>query len=116
MGGGGVCEMGGGVDGGGEVIAAQGHEETHEGLGLGGGEGIAVGGHVSAALQDLANDLVFRHARSDGVECGATLAADTGDGVAVAALLVLQDERSLAFERSAVAQDTGGMGRWSRHP
>ena len=76
----------------------------HQGGGLCRVERVAVGGHVSAALQDLADDLVFGHARGDGVECRAAHPADAADRVAVAALLVLEDERALAFERSAVLQ------------
>ncbi len=73
--------------------------KRNEGAGFGWAEGVAVGGHVAAALQDLANHLVFCHARGDGVECGTAHAAESAERVAVAALLVLEDECALAFER-----------------
>ena len=94
----------------GAIAIAQGHQEAHERLGLGRIERVAVGGHVAAALQHLANDLVLGHARGDGVECGAALPAGARERMAVAALLVLQHQRALALQRSAVAQIGGGMG------
>src|ERR1700745_694185 len=83
---GGEDHVTGGVDGGRGV------------LGAAGGGGVAVGGHVAVALQDLADDLVFSHARGDGVERGAAEAACAADGVAGAALLVLEGDRGFAFE------------------
>ena len=100
---------------GGKIVAAQRSEKADERRGLGGTERIAVGGHISASLQDLANDLIFRHARGDGVERRAAEAAFSADGVTVAALLVLEDDRSFSFEWSAVVQiSRWEWDRWSR--
>jgi hypothetical protein len=97
-----------------KIVAAQGHEEGDKGAGFGGRKRVAVGGHVAAALQDLTNDLVFGHARGDGVECRTAHAADAAEGVAVAALLVLEHQRALAFERRAAFEI--GRRRWIAGP
>src|SRR5258708_13784308 len=101
------------IDGSGKVIAPQSREEAHQRSRLRWVQCIAVGWHISSALQHLADDLVLRHAACDGIQCRAAKAAGTADGVTVAALLVLQDEGSLPFQRGAVMQvsDWNGIAR-----
>ena len=80
-------------------------------------EGVAVGRHVSAALQHLASDLIFRHSGRNGVQRRAAQAAEAAQRVAVATLLLLKDQRSLAFERrSAVKIFQRAPDRWSTRP
>src|SRR5262245_2935116 len=58
---------------------------------------LAVCRHVAAPLNDLANELVLREAGGDAVETRAALAAGIAKGVTVAALLCLEDERTLSL-------------------
>ena len=58
----------------------------------------AVRRHVASALQDLAEELVLRQPRRDVVERRAAPAPGVAERVAVAALLVLEDERALAHD------------------
>lgn len=90
------------VDSRSQIIAAQGGQEADERGRLGGTKRFAVSRHVASTLQDLANNLVFGHVRCDRVECGAAKPTCSADRVAVAALLVLQDNRSLPLQRSSV--------------
>ena len=72
---------------------------------------------LPSALQYLADDLVFGHARGDGVQGRASLASDAVEHVAVATLLVLKNQRALAFQRSSMVEDT--LAEWARastHP
>ena len=85
-------------------MAVQGDKELDERGGLRWAEGVTVGGHVAVTLQDLTDHLVFGHVGGDCVECGTTEAAFTTDGVAVATLLVLEDDCAFAFERGAVVE------------
>ena len=50
---------------------------------------MAVGGHVSPTLHDLADELGLGEAEPDIGERGAAFTAEVVDGVAVAALFVL---------------------------
>src|SRR5215469_11706064 len=72
--------------------------------GLCGIERIAVRRHVSATLQHLPNDLIFGHARCDAVEGGSAQSACPANGVAIAALLVLQHDCTCAFQWRAIMQ------------
>ena len=80
-------------------------EESDEGGGLRRTEVFAVGGHVAATLDDLANQLILCEKKSDFVEGGATLAAVVAESVAIVALLELEDERALAFEGRAIFEE-----------
>src|SRR5665213_2025577 len=97
-------EVAGCVDGGGEVVAMESGKEADERGSFGWVERVAVGRHVSSTLQNLADDLVFGHARSDGVQCWAPETALAADGVAVAALLILENDGAFAFERSSTVK------------
>src|SRR5580658_2998930 len=74
-------------------------EERDECSGLRGAEIFSVRGHVAAALNHLANQLILREARRYGIERGAAHAAFVAQRMAVVALLLLEHERALAFER-----------------
>src|ERR1035437_4950212 len=98
------------MDRGCKIVAAESGEKSDEGSGFGGTERIAVSGHISSTLQDLANDLVFRQASSDGIQRRAAEATFSADGVTVAALLVLEDDGALSFEWSSVVKTNRGNG------
>src|SRR5215470_17434738 len=80
---------------------AQGPHERDERVHFGRAQILAVGRHVAAPLQHLADQLVASLARRDAVERGSALAALTAETVAGAALLVLQHERSLQLQGRA---------------
>ena len=88
-------------------LGAQRLEEGDQGRGLGRAQAVAVGGHVAAPLQDLADELIAGEAHGDVVESGPAPAAFVAERVAVAALLVLQHERALQLERAAALQLCG---------
>src|SRR5579863_7937621 len=98
------------IAGRGLVVGVQGFEETHQGGGFGGRESTAVGGHVAAAQQHLADQLIFSEARGHIVECGAALSAESPHGVAVAALLFLEHIGALALKRRAPLKITHRHG------
>ncbi len=86
-------------------------EERDQRRHLRGAQVLAVGGHVAAALQHLADQLIARQPRRDVVERRAAQAALAAERVAVAALLALQDERALQLERRATLRGTAtGVG------
>jgi hypothetical protein len=80
-------------------------EEGDEGGGFWWAEIFAVRGHVAAALNDLANELVLREQESDLVESGSAFTAFIAERMAVVALLELKDERALTLERRAILQE-----------
>src|SRR5262245_8962899 len=63
---------------------------------------LAVGRHIAAALQDLADQLIARLARRDTVERWAALSSFTAEAVAGATLLVLENQRALELERGPI--------------
>src|SRR5258706_6444768 len=73
-------------------------QEGDERGGLGGREVLSVGGHVAPALDHLADELIARQSDRDFVERRTALATAVAEGVAVAALLDLEDQRSLALQ------------------
>lgn len=81
-----------------KIVAAESRKKSDESGCFGGTERIAVSGHISSPLQDLADDLILRHASSDGVQRRAAEATFSADGVTVAALLVLEDDGAFSFE------------------
>src|SRR5690348_9393495 len=66
-------------------------EECDEGGDFGWRESGAVGGHVAATLNHLADDLIFGETHRDAIECGAALATEPAKRVAIVALLHLKD-------------------------
>jgi hypothetical protein len=62
---------------------------------------LSVGGHVTASLDYLADQLVLRKSHGDAIERGPSLAAQVSESMAVAALLDLEDERALPLESSS---------------
>src|ERR1700756_5435447 len=62
-------------------------EELDERRGFGGTQILAVCGHVAPALEDLADQLIFREACCDEVQSGATLTANARNRVAITTLL-----------------------------
>src|SRR5271170_901521 len=101
-------ELSGCVDSWAQVLAAQGAEEAHQRCGFVGVKGVAIGGHVTSTLHHLADHLVVGHMDSDVIKCGAAQSALAANRMAIAALLVLKDDRALAFERRAVVKIARG--------
>src|SRR4029453_3842181 len=81
-------------------------EEGDESRGLRRAEVLAVGRHVAAALDDLADEVVLRQAPGDVVEGGAALAAALLERMAVAALLDLEDQRALSLEGGRTLEES----------
>src|SRR5205807_10434799 len=82
---------------------------------------LAVGRHVPAALQHLANELIASLPARYAVERRASLASLIAQTVAGAALLVLQHQRALQLERRAALDVAdrrrgGGPGFHLRRP
>src|ERR1700724_3282626 len=86
-------------------------EEGDDRVDLRGSEILAVGRHIAAALNYLANDLVAREARGSVVERGPAQAALAAERMAIAALLALLQQRALQFERSAALDVVDGSRR-----
>src|SRR5215467_11543591 len=89
------------------------HHERDERVDFSRAQILAVGGHVAATLQNLADELVARLARRDAVERRPALSSFTAEAVAGPALLVLQHQRALELERSPaldVPDRCGGRG------
>src|SRR6266850_5228871 len=80
-------------------------QEGDERGGLGGREVLSVGGHVAPALDHLADELIARQSDRDFVERRTALATAVAEGVAVAALLDLEDQRSLALQGRPVREE-----------
>ena len=76
-------------------------EEGDERRRLGGTQVLAVGRHVAAALDDLADELILRQAHGHVVERGPRSPPAVAERMAVAALLGLEHERALPLERRA---------------
>ena len=72
--------------------------------GFRGAEIFAVGGHVAAALNYLANELVFGLNQRDVIERWSAFSAFVTERMTIVALLELEDERALTFERRAMLQ------------
>ncbi len=78
-------------------------EKSNERSGLRGIQILSVGGHITAALQYLAHELIRRQPNGHSVESRAPLAADIAERVAIVALFRLKDQRSLDLQRRASA-------------
>src|SRR5438445_8891214 len=66
---------------------------------------LSVCWHVAAALDHLADELVLRQSHSNTIQRGTSLAATFTDGMAVTALLHLENERTLSLKRGAAMQE-----------
>src|ERR1700726_4379528 len=86
-------------------------EECDDRVDLRGSEILAVGRHVTAALNYLANDLVARETRGSVVERGTAHPAVAAERMTIAALLALNQQRALQFERSAALDVIDGGRR-----
>jgi hypothetical protein len=52
---------------------------------------LSISGHVTSALNYLANELVFGEPHCHAIECGAALATTFSEGVTITALLYLKN-------------------------
>src|SRR5258708_35831848 len=66
---------------------------------------ITVGRHVPAALNHLTDELIFGEPDGNAVESRASLPATFPNGMAVAALLGLKNERTLSLKRGCPMQN-----------
>src|SRR6516165_1971751 len=83
-------------------------EECDESGRLRRAEVFTVGGHVSAPLDNLADELVPGLHNGHRIECRAAFAANLTERMAVAALLQLKHQHALPFERAAILQKLFG--------
>src|SRR5581483_278558 len=65
---------------------------------------LAVRRHVAASLNHLPDELVLRQPHSHRVQSRTAFSAILAEGMAVAALLNLEDQRALPFDRAGVFQ------------
>jgi len=86
------------------------NQESDQRGGFRGAQVFSIGRHIATTLNDLPDELILRKTQRDGVERRPTLAACIAERVAVAALLELEDQRALAFERSGVLEKLLGDG------
>src|SRR5258708_27122867 len=75
-------------------------EECDERGGLRGTQILPICRHVAASLDHLADELVLRQSHRNAVQSWASLSAILPEGMAVATLLGLENERALPLERS----------------
>src|SRR5215510_10144044 len=88
----------------------QGFQKCYQRRGLGRAQILAVSGHVAAALDYLADELVLREPHGDTVQRRTSLPAALRQGMTVAALLRLEDERTLPLQGGGVAQESRRHG------
>ena len=79
-------------------------EKRHQSGGLRGTQVLSIRGHIAAALDDLADQLILREPDGDGVERRPAFAAVAVQRMAVVALLDLKHERPLPLQRRASLQ------------
>ena len=60
---------------------------------------VSIGGHVAAALNDLANELIPGHTTADVRKIRSALPPHSIDRMTIAALHSLQNDKSLKFKR-----------------
>src|SRR5713226_5479775 len=87
----------------------QGLEKCDERRGLCRTQVLPVRRHVAASLDHLADELVLREPHGDAIQSWASLAAHFSEGMAVAALLDLENKRALPL------QGRGAMKKSLRH-
>src|SRR5260370_41902469 len=83
----------------------QGFEKSDERGGLCRAQILAIRWHVATALDHLADELVLRQPHRNTVECRTALPASLSEGMAVAALFDLKDERALPLQRGRAVQE-----------
>src|SRR5579863_8282978 len=88
----------------------QGLKESYERRSLCRTQVVPIGGHIPAALNHLPNELVLREADRNAVQSWPSLSTCVAKRVAVAALLDLKHERTLALERSRSVNVAVGYG------
>jgi len=71
---------------------------------------FSVRGHVSAALKDLADQLIFGQPIGDTGEVGTALSALSIEGMTVAALFALNEQSALEFQRGSALHVLNGRG------
>src|ERR1700722_11050226 len=74
---------------------------------------FSVCGHVPAALNHLTNQLIGGQADGDCVQRRPAFSALIIERMAVVALLQLEDQRALPFERRAILQKFGRYGNFT---
>jgi hypothetical protein len=79
-------------------------EECNKRRRLRGTQVLPICRHVAASLDYLANKLVLRQPNSNAVQCRPSLPARFPEGMTVAALLDLKNERALPFKRRRPVQ------------
>src|SRR6266478_2395068 len=79
-------------------------EKSDQGRGLRRTQILPICRHVSAALDHLADELVLRQSHGNAVQSRTTLSAALAKRMAVAALLDLENERTLTLKRSRAVQ------------
>src|SRR5580658_8160939 len=81
-------------------------EKCHERRCLRRTQVLSVRRHVSASLDDLADELVLREPRGNAVQSRTSLASRVAEGMAVAALLALKNQRALPLKRRCAAEES----------
>src|ERR1700691_5021884 len=79
-------------------------EKSHECSGLRGTQIFSVSGHVAAALDDLANELILGELYGHSIQLGSAQPSHAPERVAIVALLGLKNERPLPLQRRAPLQ------------
>src|ERR1700678_2167018 len=92
----------------------QGLEKRYERRSLCGTQVVPIGRHVAAALNYLANQLVLRQTHGNAVQGWSPLSPRIAERVAVAALLDLKHERTLALKCSGAVNVA--VGYWIAAP
>ena len=103
-------EVAGGITGGSLAGGMQGLEKRDQRRGFRWTQVLAVGRHVAASLNHLADELVLREPNRDTVKRRPSLAARVAERMAVAALLHLKDERALPLQRRPACRNCSGTG------
>ena len=78
-------------------------KKSHQGRGLRGIQIFSVGGHVSAALEHLAHQLIASQTNSDGIERRSPLSTGSAERVTIVALLLLKYQSALNLKRRSSA-------------
>src|SRR3984885_1705317 len=92
----------------------QGLEKRYERRSLCGTQVVPIGRHVTAALNYLANELILRQTHGNAIQGWSPLSTRVAERVAVAALLDLKHERTLALKCSGAVNVA--VGYWIAAP
>ena len=92
----------------------EGFKERHERRSLSRTQIVSVGRHIAAALDHLPDELVTRKSHGDAIQGWSSLSAGIAEGMAVAALLDLKHQRTLALERGCAMYVS--VGHWIAAP